>query len=434
MQKTHSITAVVTLLLLGYGLACGGLARAVSAETDAEPAQATNSNAAPGVTIIEGDRMEIHFGRSMRSIGDASMHQNNQDIYGDTIDFDLLNGELHVVGNARYEGNGNTVSGPELRLRLSDSIGEMEAPSFTLNATAGRVSKKDEGKAARDIVGTPFKNDGASATAYDDNVFDMDIEDSSGTPAVARKTSGSRGDAKVMYFEGPDKKRLKSATYTTCEAGRDDWYLKASDLEIDSYSKSVTARNARIEFQGIPILYTPWINFSYINQRKSGFLQPTVGTTSLSGFEVTLPYYWNIGPDRDATLAPRYLSKRGVQLQGQFRYLQPNYSGIDSIEYLPNDDITGRNRDYENLNHEQVFGHGWSGGFHFEHVSDDQYFSDLSTHIIVTSQVNLSQQAHINYAGDVWQFNGLVQKFQTLDGVSYPYERLPDLTLNGNKD
>ena len=434
MQKTHSITAVVTLLLLGYGLAWGGLARAASAEADAEPAQATNSNAAPGVTIIEGDRMEIHFGRSMRSIGDASMHQNNQDIYGDTIDFDLLNGELHVVGNARYEGNGNTVSGPELRLRLSDSIGEMEAPSFTLNATAGRVSKKDEGKAATDIVGTLFKNDGASATAYDDNVFDMDIEDSSGTPAVARKTSGSRGDAKVMYFEGPDKKHLKSATYTTCEAGRDDWYLKASDLEIDSYSKSVTARNARIEFQGIPILYTPWINFSYINQRKSGFLQPTVGTTSLSGFEVSLPYYWNIGPDRDATLTPRYLSKRGVQLQGQFRYLQPNYSGIDSIEYLPNDDITGRNRDYENLNHEQVFGHGWSGGFHFEHVSDDQYFSDLSTHIIVTSQVNLSQQAHINYAGDVWQFNGLVQKFQTLDGVSYPYERLPDLTLNGNKD
>ena len=148
MQKTRSITAVITLLLLGYGLAWGALARAASEEADFEPAQATNSNAASGVTIIEGDQMDIHFGRSMRSIGDASMHQNNQDIYGDTIDFDLQNGELHVVGNARYEGNGNTVSGPELHLRLSDSIGEMEAPSFTLKATAGRVSKKDEAKAS----------------------------------------------------------------------------------------------------------------------------------------------------------------------------------------------------------------------------------------------------------------------------------------------
>src|SRR5665647_2304806 len=136
MQKTRSITAVITLLLLGYGLAWGALARAASAEADAEPAEAINSNAAPGVTIIEGDRMEIHFGRSMRSIGDASMHQNNQDIYGDTINYDVQNGELQVVGNTRIEGNGNTVTGPELRLRLSDSIGEMQTPSFTLNSSS----------------------------------------------------------------------------------------------------------------------------------------------------------------------------------------------------------------------------------------------------------------------------------------------------------
>lgn len=434
MQKTRSITAVITLLLLGYGLAWGALARAASAEADAEPAEAINSNAAPGVTIIEGDRMEIHFGRSMRSIGDASMHQNNQDIYGDTINYDVQNGELHVVGNTRIEGNGNTVTGPELRLRLSDSIGEMQTPSFTLNSNFGHASKKDTLRTSKDIVGTAFKNDDAGATAYDGHVFDKNIEDSSENPAVASKTSSSRGDAKVMFFEGPDKKRLKSATYTTCEAGRDDWFLKASDLELDNYSKSATAWNARIVFKGIPILYTPWINFSFINQRKSGLLTPTVGTTSKSGFEVSLPYYWNIGPDRDATLAARYLSKRGVQLQGEYRYLEPNYSGTDSIEYLPNDSISGRNRYYANLKHQQVFGHGWSGGFDLEHVSDDQYFSDLSTHIIVTSQVNLQQLGYINYGDEVWQFNGLVQKFQTLDGVSYPYERLPQLTLNGNKD
>ena len=237
MQKTRSITAVVTLLLLGFGLAWGALARAAAEETDAEPEQTSNSNAAPGVTIIEGDRMEIHFGRSMRSIGDASIHQNNQDIYGDTIDYDMQNGELHVVGNTRIEGNGNTVTGPELRLRLYDSIGEMQAPSFTLSTKGGHVSKKEEIRATKDIVGNPFKNDEASATAYDDHAFGKNIEDGSETPTVASKTGSSRGDAKVMFFEGPDKKHLKSATYTTCEVGQDDWFLKASDIVLDNYSK-----------------------------------------------------------------------------------------------------------------------------------------------------------------------------------------------------
>src|SRR5665647_3406686 len=221
----------------------------------------------------------------------------------------------------------------------------MQTPSFTLNSNFGHASKKDTLRTSKDIVGTAFKNDDAGATAYDGHVFDKNIEDSSENPAVASKTSSSRGDAKVMFFEGPDKKRLKSATYTTCEVGRDDWFLKASDLELDNYSKSATAWNARIVFKGIPILYTPWINFSFINQSKSG-----------------------------------------VQLQGEYRYLEPNYSGTDNIEYLPNDSISGRNRYYANLKHQQVFGHGWSGGFNLEHVSDDQYFSDLSTHIIVTSQ------------------------------------------------
>ena len=214
----------------------------------------------------------------------------------------------------------------------------------------------------------------------------------------------------------------------------DDWYIKANEISLDAYSQSGTAKHARIEFKGVPLLYTPWMSFSFNNERKSGFLAPTVGSTSRSGFETSIPYYWNIAPDKDATLGLRYLSRRGAQLQGTFRYLGENYSGSDSVEYLNNDDLTGEQRYFANINHNHSLGNGWSAGYNIEKVSDDEYFSDMSTRIISTSRVNLPQAGRVDYIGDVWRFNGLVQKYQTLDETNFPYERLPQLTLTADKE
>ena len=135
----------------------------------------------------------------------------------------------------------------------------------------------------------------------------------------------------------------------------------------------------------------------------------------------------------DATLTTRTLSKRGVQLQGEFRYLEEKFSGIDSLEYLSSDNQTSENRYYASLKHQHNLGSGWSAGYSLEKVSDDEYFSDLSTRIVTTSRINLPQQFNIDYANENWRFNGLAQKFQTLDKLSYPYERLPQLTLTGSK-
>jgi LPS-assembly protein len=135
----------------------------------------------------------------------------------------------------------------------------------------------------------------------------------------------------------------------------------------------------------------------------------------------------------DATIATRALSKRGVQLQGEFRYLEDKFSGIDNLEYLPSDDQTNHDRYYANLKHQQILSNGWSAGYSLEKVSDNEYFADLSTRIVTTSRVNLPQQFNVDYADDIWRFNAIAQKFQTLDNLSYPYERLPQLTLNGDQ-
>lgn len=376
----------------------------------------------PDSVTIEGDKLQVYLDRKMRAIGNAVLSRDKQNIYGDTIEYDVQNDELHVTGHARVESGDLALWGPELHMKLEDNVGEMKDASFSTNQASLR--KQPEGTHAAVI-----------ASDYADPLSSHIIEDTASyAPKLGRPGEASRGDAKTLLFEGQNKKRLKDARYTTCEAGVDDWYIKASELELDDYTKRGTAKNARIEFKGVPILYTPWIDFSFVNQRKSGFLAPTIGTTSRSGFEAYVPYYWNIAPNMDATIGPRLLSKRGLQLQGEFRYMGETYSGIDNIEFLNDDNQNGENRYYAKLRHQQTLGRGWSFGYNLEKVSDDRYFADMSTRITSTSRINLPQQANIDYSDDIWRFSGLVQKYQTLDGLSYPYERLPQLTLTGEKE
>lgn len=387
----------------------------------------------PGSIVIEGDRMDFYLERKMRAFGNASIKKEDQTIYGDRIEYDVLNDELHVVGNTRVEFEGLKVRGPELRMQLYDTVGEMQEPSFELETQMidipllSMVESNDARE--RELQAEQLRNNRLT------NAMLGNIDYPASHQAITRRESvRARGDAQKVSFEGEHKKVLKSARYTTCEVDQDDWYIKASDMEIDTYTKRASAYNARVEFMGVPLLYTPWIDFSYLNQRKSGFLSPTIGTTSRSGFEVQIPYYWNIAPEMDATLGVRVLSKRGIQLQGEFRYLNEMFNGVNNVEFLPSDNNTGENRYYMSLTHAHSFGNGWSGGYYYERVSDDEYFSELDTRITVTSRVNLAQQAYINYADEIWSFNGLIQKYQTLDKLSFPYERLPQLTLSGDKD
>ncbi|MFW5431660.1 MAG: LPS-assembly protein LptD [Methylophilaceae bacterium] len=392
----------------------------------------------PGAIEIEGDKLDLYLDRKMRASGNAVISKGKQKIYGDSIEYDIPNDELQVNGNARIDLGDSEITGPTLKMRLSEGIGEMKDASITQKK---QINTEDANKLKPyndPSVYTQSKLLNTETALTDDPKLYQDNYREPATPigrtTIDPKFNSSRGDAEAVFFEGQSKKRLKNARYTTCEAGVDDWYIKANEIEIDDYTQSGTAKHAHVEFKGVPLLYSPWMSFSFNNERKSGFLAPTVGSTSRSGFETLLPYYFNIAPDKDATVGLRYLSKRGPQLQGVFRYLGENYSGTDSIEYLHDDDLTNDQRYFANINHNHILGNGWSAGYNIEKVSDDEYFSDMSTRIISTSRVNLPQAGRVDYVGDVWRFNGLVQKYQTLDETNFPYERLPQLTLTANKE
>ena len=402
-------------------------------ESDAENAMLEN-----GAVIIEGDRLEVQLDRTMTSLGNASLKTGGNVILGDRIEFDSQNRTTHAAGHSSIESEDSLVKGPAFHLNLDYSTGEMPQAVFFMYKPLIKISPL--GALGDKLYGqNPGLNNDLLSGVIDKSMTPVNAESrpvmvQENSDNVEPKKVSSRGDAEMLFFEGESKKRLLKSRYTTCEVGSDDWYIKSGQLKINDETKTAVATNATVEFKGVPILYTPWINFPYANQRKSGLLAPTWGTTTKSGFEVLTPFYWNISPNMDATIASRYLSKRGLQGQGELRYLEENYAGILAAEYLPSDDMTNNQRYFAKIKHQHNLGDGWTAGVDAQKVSDDQYFSDLSTHIITTSKVNLLQQANINYSGDVWQFGALAQKYQTLDKVSYPYQRMPQMTLNGTKD
>jgi LPS-assembly protein len=243
----------------------------------------------------------------------------------------------------------------------------------------------------------------------------------------------ARGEADTLHMAGRENYALQNVSYTTCPAHDDDWLLKVRELDIDRASQIGTAHDARVEFMGVPILYTPWMDFSLNSGRKSGFLAPTFGSTVTGGTDLTLPYYWNISPNLDATIAPRFIAKRGNMLNDEVRYLEPTYSGEAHVDVLPNDRLEGSTRSFMSLNHRQNFGYGLNGTVHVERVSDSAYFVDLSDSVNLTSQTNLLREGLLSYGGGWWNAAARVQSFQTLQDplapVVVPYRRLPQLSL-----
>jgi LPS-assembly protein len=280
----------------------------------------------------------------------------------------------------------------------------------------------------------------------DGTLLDYNLDSRTGTgqkPVFESGTPGKemRGNGEVVEFRGKDNYRVLSSQATTCSVGDDSWYLRSSKLDLDYTSGVGTAYNANVVFKGVPILYSPWLDFSLDGRRKSGFLYPTIKGGS-NGFELALPYYWNIAPNYDATLTTHVNLKHGLLLGGEFRYLQPDYSGWLYTEQTPRDQVTGQYRYLWSGAHTQTLAPGLTFGYDATQVSDDNYFSDFGDRYSTAANVNIMREAWVNY-GYNWatgsaSTNVLWQRYQTLQStgttVTPPYARLPQITFNATQE
>lgn len=282
----------------------------------------------------------------------------------------------------------------------------------------------------------------ARQTGRFDNI-DYRILPATGTAGQALRPAGqlalgAHGGASTMVLESENQYRLEDATFSTCEPGDDSWFLRVSDLELDYETETGYGYNTAVWFKGVPIFYSPWLTFPLNNRRRSGVLPPTFGSTSSSGIQLTVPYYLNLAPNMDATLSPTYLSKRGTQLDTEFRYLGRSYSGETRYDILPDDRLRQIDRWSYSVQHQQRFAYGLSAGLNVNGASDDNYYRDLSTRASSSAQTQLVRHGLLGWNSGAWSSSVQVTRYQTLQPdpdnlVERPYELMPQLNLDGWK-
>lgn len=243
-----------------------------------------------------------------------------------------------------------------------------------------------------------------------------------------------RGGARVIKLDTRENVTdLKDVDYTTCSGRVPDWQLAAKRMKLDHDEEWGEAEHVVLRVRETPVFYLPYLSFPISDKRKTGFLPPTVGSSSDGGFDLTTPYYWNIAPQHDATFQPRILSNRGVLLGGQYRYLLKRGGGELDFEYLPADaEFEDESRSLVAFTHEQDFARQRGHAFlTFNRVSDSEYFEDFGSNLAVSSTRFLPRRADISYQGDHFYALGRLHGFQTIDPTipvsSRPYDQLPQI-------
>ena len=254
--------------------------------------------------------------------------------------------------------------------------------------------------------------------------------------------NAARGAAEALEINQQGTLELDGVSYTTCPPESNDWVIEANDIDLNTRTGVGTAKGLKLRFQGVPILYLPYMSFPIGDARKSGLLAPQIGSGDRSGNEIHLPFYWNIAPAYDATITPRLLADRGFQIGAQFRYLTESSNGRANAEYLASDNMFNDSRRMLQLKHRTMFVNGWRNRIDFRDVSDSQYFEDLGGSLSLSSITHLNRSISFDYHTDSLSFFGQVQDYQTIDEfdpetglgigpLDEPYRRLPQLLLRG---
>jgi LPS-assembly protein len=338
-------------------------------------------------TFVAGESLSGPTDGPVLIEGGAELRRHGTVIRADRLAFDQATNEARASGHVLINRNGDRFEGTELQMNMQTNEGRFEQPAFSL-----------------------LRN-------------------------------GGQGEASRVEFLADDRIAAHGARYSTCprtpgQAWMPDWLVRATRIELDKAKEVGTATGGVLEFKGVPILAAPYLSFPLSDKRKSGLLAPTFNIDNISGVELTLAYYLNLAPNLDATLYPTFMTKRGVDLGGELRYLQPTYSGELRAAVLPSDRLRDRDRWAYSAQHEHRLPGPQSPvglRLNLNRVSDDDYWRDFPrSSTSLTSRLLLSE-AVLNWGQGPWSVEAGAYQWQTLQDldapITPPYDRLPSVAV-----
>ncbi len=362
-------------------MAVGGTACAQQVPSVADKLQ--DDRQAP--TVIEAGVLTGRPDREIRLRNKIRVKRGVTTIEAEDAKFDIVDDRVDASGNVSVQREGSRFDGKSLSLKLDTGEGFMESPVYRL------------------------------------------------------LTSNARGSAERIDFESSDVATITNGFYTTCQGPDPDWYLKTGKLTLDETAGIGQARNAVLMFKGMPIAGTPYVSFPLAEDRVSGFLAPTIATSSRSGLQVTTPYYWNIAPNRDVTLYPHYMARRGLMLGATARYLEREAAGDARIEFINDKEYADGTRYALSFRHNQYMENGLKLAIDYNKTSDNNYARDFPfSNVFDRPGFNrrlMPQSVNLSYGADNWDANFRLSEFQVLQDPRLairpiPYSRLPQITLN----
>jgi LPS-assembly protein len=323
---------------------------------------------------IDSDGATVDADGSAILTGHVQAHQDARSVAADSVTYDEKTGKLVVKGAVDFED-------PRLSIRSDSGL--------------------------YDALG------GASFSKSNFQIFDRN----------------GRGYAQQMAVQPDGKAILEKVRYTTCPVGNQDWMLQASSITLDTEQQQGTAHGVVMRFKDVPIFYSPYLAFPLSSERQSGVLFPSFGHSGSSGYQLEVPYYFDLAPNYDLTLTPGYLSARGVQLAGEFRFLTASSHGQIEENFLPNDTIAHSDRAYLHFTDITDLKPGLRLDTDIASVSDSSYFENFGAGTDQTSVTFLERRADLLYYDDAWRVRAQLQNFQTIDtsvdAGDRPYSRVP---------
>lgn len=268
--------------------------------------------------------------------------------------------------------------------------------------------------------------------------------------------SRMHGAASQLKKFGDNVINLENTVISSCEPGDNAWSLRGSEISLHPDEHYGTAENMRVTIKDIPVVYLPYVRFPVGNERLTGFLTPTPSYSERNGTELSVPFYWNIAPNADATIIPNYLSNRGFMVGAEVRHLSRFFKTQLDGSVISNDKggyssfleneirenrmteeeaypYRGRDRWYGKLEQQGGLGQNWSSNISVAELSDKDYLRDLYNGSIDSNrQAFIRQTASVDYRSEHW-FSGIkVDEYRLLTTEQQRYRELPRIHIDGN--